>query len=374
MCYYGGHDFYSVGSFENEKGQYSFNVEGGDSNNFGTLAYDYGGDNFAAQTFFDQKTENTIMSTWSLEGDCDWNLEQFPPATCLETMARGWMGVHTLPRSVSVEEFNDGAVALKFTPLESMANLETGKEENQSGETSFTMRSTTFKLELAAPVSNDSFDVFATVLASDDGQESTTVGIKSGEIVPNSELIFVNELAKSASLCADIEPLDEAVDCKAQCEATEGCFAWNFIPSTASSDDNNNNCETFCGNIAPVMSSSNVGCDWGNRGDSYSDPALSTSGVVGRGWAVVYMDRSNASLAETYGKHGFLSLIRIEEEEEELALTVFVDKSIVEVFAMGGRIAMTGRVYPTLEDSDGVSVGGGDGVSASLKELGNAFV
>jgi len=53
-------------------------------------------------------------------------------------------------------------------------------------------------------------------------------------------------------------------------------------------------CSLFCGNIAPLMSSNNLACDWGNRGGAYSDPALSTSGFKGAGWAIVYIDRSKS--------------------------------------------------------------------------------
>jgi len=69
-----------------------------------------------------------------------------------------------------------------------------------------------------------------------------------------------------------------------------------------------------------------------------------------------------------------VSALRI-EEGESISLDVYVDKSIVEVFAMDGRVAMTGRVYPTLDDSEGVSVNvrGGVSVSVDMNEFGSAF-
>jgi sucrose-6-phosphate hydrolase SacC (GH32 family) len=41
----------------------------------------------------------------------------------------------------------------------------------------------------------------------------------------------------------------------------------------------------------------------------------------------------------------------------DLDLLIFLDHSIIEIF-INGREAMTGRVYPVLPDSDGVSVSG----------------
>jgi len=231
MCYYGGHDFYSLGSFD-ESDDYKFTVSGGENNNFGTLPYDYGDTMFAAQTFFDGKTNSTIMSTWSLEGDCDWSLEEFPPVTnCPETSARGWMGVHSLPRVVSVEEFADGAVALKFSPMPSTDSLKTGKSETQtadadSSDASFDMKSQTFSLEVSFDRAGDSFEFAASVLKSADGSEETVVGIKSAEFVENSELIYVNEEARSGSLCGGVEAgsVADANECKQQCDDSDECF------------------------------------------------------------------------------------------------------------------------------------------------------
>jgi sucrose-6-phosphate hydrolase SacC (GH32 family) len=95
-------------------------------------------------------------------------------------------------------------------------------------------------------------------------------------------------------------------------------------------------------------------------------------------WAVVYIERQNSSLADTYGKHMLAGLVRLLPGEENVTLRVFVDKSIIEVFAMGGRTAVTGRVYPTLVATGigGYSSGHGlppAGFIARAYEMGSAL-
>ena len=56
--------------------------------------------------------------------------------------------------------------------------------------------------------------------------------------------------------------------------------------------------------------------------------------------------------------------------EGEVALRVYWDKSVVEVFAMGGRTALTTRVYPRSQASDGIAVG----AAAAAVGVATAFV
>jgi len=379
MCYYGGHDFYSLGTFDVHN-DYDFKVLGGEDNNFGTMVYDYGDTTFAAQTFQDGKTGETIMSTWSLEGDCDWSVEEFPPVeSCPATMARGWLGIHTLPRVVRAEVV-DGTVMLKFKPLPALDNLKTGKSEEMSVEQGeqkmFELRGRSYDLNInfEMPVGDSDFVVDANVLADDEGREGTVVRIRSAKVVENCELIYINDAARNATLCGvgGEDALGGVDECSKSCEDLEGCFAWNFIEGEIG-------CQQFCGSILPLMSSNNVGCDWGNRGPDYGNPADSVCGFQdATKWIVVSIERENSSAAEEggFGKHSFIAPVRV-LEGESVDLRIFVDQSVVEVFAQGGRVAMTGRVYPSLEQSDGVSVGvGGGGVGAvkvQMNEFGSAF-
>jgi sucrose-6-phosphate hydrolase SacC (GH32 family) len=105
--------------------------------------------------------------------------------------------------------------------------------------------------------------------------------------------------------------------------------------------------------------------------------------AIGSRWASVYMNRAQSSLAAAtdagpsgYGLFPYAGLVQIlPEDEAAVKLSVFVDRSIVETFAMGGRAALTGRVYPSLADADRIGVyssGGVRGVNATAWEMGPA--
>ena len=100
-------------------------------------------------------------------------------------------------------------------------------------------------------------------------------------------------------------------------------------------------------------------------------------------WAVVYIERRNSSLSlqapAAYGMHTLAGLVRVlpgqEYDNGKIDLRVFVDKSIVEIFAQNGRSVVTGRVYPTLVATKvGVYASGqGESVFAEAFAMGAAF-
>ena len=92
------------------------------------------------------------------------------------------------------------------------------------------------------------------------------------------------------------------------------------------------------------------------------------------------------SVLEIDAKHSSLASVRIRPVEqagvasdpnEPLELRVFIDRSVIEVFA-GGRQYIAERVYPSLTDSDGFSVEsrGADAVLKSLEtwQMKNIYV
>ena len=133
-------------------------------------------------------------------------------------------------------------------------------------------------------------------------------------------------------------------------------------------------CRTVC-HVVPLQAVSNQDCNWGDR----HDPTHSISGMK-HGWASLYMDRSNSSLAAPnaappgYGTFGYAGLVRLLPGEVSLALSVYVDKSIVEAFAMDGRATLTGRVYPSSASATNVGIySQGASASAAAWALGPAF-
>ena len=96
--------------------------------------------------------------------------------------------------------------------------------------------------------------------------------------------------------------------------------------------------------------------------------------VFDRKTATLSIDRSRASLDPTVHKTRYIAFAADPvyggsldlAEGEPLRLRVYVDRSIVEVFA-NGRLCLTDRVYPTLRESTGIGVfatGGGGALKA----------
>ncbi|MEN4099280.1 MAG: GH32 C-terminal domain-containing protein, partial [Anaerolineaceae bacterium] len=95
-------------------------------------------------------------------------------------------------------------------------------------------------------------------------------------------------------------------------------------------------------------------------GDEYTEI------VYDREKGALSLRRSHASLdsrANRDDRGGELEL----EPGEDLELRIFIDHSVIEVFA-NGRAALTGRVYPVRKDSTGIQVfsKGGNGSLAGL--------
>ncbi|AZN42965.1 glycoside hydrolase family 32 protein [Paenibacillus albus] len=81
----------------------------------------------------------------------------------------------------------------------------------------------------------------------------------------------------------------------------------------------------------------------------------------------ITLDRSNSSLFSGVRKADMVSELNLQDGSESLQLRLFVDQSVVELFA-GDEICMTARVYPSLEDSNGVRLqAGGEALISSLE-------
>lgn len=87
-------------------------------------------------------------------------------------------------------------------------------------------------------------------------------------------------------------------------------------------------------------------------------------------WAAgtITLDRSNSSLFDGVRKAETVSKLSVEEGADSLQLRIFVDQSSVELFA-GDEICMTARVYPSLDDSNGVRLQSSGEVRVSGLEI-----
>ena len=487
MCFFGGHDFYTIGEFDEKQKTF---VPHDPDRNMGSDPFDVGGLLYASQTFTG-KDNVKITSSWVLEGDCDWTKSTYPPI-CPAMDARGWLGVHSLPKIVTIEYLpplphatvhTAPRKALQFEPLPALASLRTGKTEsrivtnkketcldsidwhpgvmvhdlhphvdmmnvanltvaecgqkccdiegcvafvniqsqlsptgncsqanatccwlkptvnmsrlhavcpsctsgilknNNNDAVRMKMTSTTFSLDLSFDISNNmegAWNVYADVLLSENGNEFTRVGVKSSKWMNNTELVYVNDKQKKDSLCTAERTVKDYASCQKICTSISNCLGWTVIPTSVEEEDTvtSYQCTTRC-DIVPLISVSSKDCSWGSE----HDPIGSISGMVYRDegvhFAMVYMNRRHASLATSVDLlYPYAGLVRL--VEDHVNVSVYVDKSIVEMFVQNGRVVLTGRVYPTLKDSYYIEVGenglvDGNGVNVTVWEMGSAF-
>jgi beta-fructofuranosidase len=98
----------------------------------------------------------------------------------------------------------------------------------------------------------------------------------------------------------------------------------------------------------------------------YFDPSNNTIGV----------DRAHSSLIKEFTNYthaGYFKPYQIAQGKnssstETIDLTIFVDGSLIEVYA-NDRFALTSRIYPSREDSTGISLFAGEGVNVEYSRI-----
>ncbi|MEM7111446.1 MAG: glycoside hydrolase family 32 protein [Chloroflexota bacterium] len=84
-------------------------------------------------------------------------------------------------------------------------------------------------------------------------------------------------------------------------------------------------------------------------------------------YGTLRIDRTKSSLDPETHKSEYHGLVPL-TSQDSLTLHIFVDNSVIEVFA-NGRTVLAGRVYPTREDSDGIWLGVEGNGRCRLKKL-----
>lgn len=165
--------------------------------------------------------------------------------------------------------------------------------------------------------------------------------------------VFLNDAQRAKSRCVPRFAVGAPGECRTRCVGHgAACLGWTATPNNHSSY----NCTLTCG-VVPLLAVSGLDCNW-----AVSAPTGSVAGMIG-GWGSVYMERSRSSLVTSKDlQFPYGGLVRLLDSETEGALSVFVDKSIVEVFAMGGAGATHRSCVP---------VAGGCGRRGRLRERGN---
>ena len=352
MCFWGGHDFYTLGAWNGT------HFAPDDPLLSQTSPADYGGELWASNTFAGADGAVLTMA-WVLEGDCD--VEAWPPQkACQRVLDRGWYGVLTVIREVTLRSValpGGGAQrALAYAPVEALASLRFNAERVAlAGDGKFHPLKTAgaaLDVSLTAAVGTD---VAVRVLASPDGEERTVVSLTSAKRIDHAELVYLNAAQqKKATLNATAAASIDA--CEARCLSDARCLGWTATPVSEGAVA----CRTL-GRLVPLLTKTKEGCDWGkNLG---RDPRDSTSGVKGASWAVLAIDRSASRLSGGYGTHEYAALVPL--DGDAATVRVLVDGSVVEAFCAG--VAVTARVYPTRDDAVGVAVSATTGATVSVE-------
>ena len=93
----------------------------------------------------------------------------------------------------------------------------------------------------------------------------------------------------------------------------------------------------------------------------------STSGFKARDRvAALYVDRSRSTLAPGVPDFGYAKALFLAPGETEVAIDAFLDGSILEAFANGGRACATARLYPTRPDATRLAAYNAGAAAATL--------
>lgn len=368
-CSDSGREFYALGRWNSKT--HSFSLLDAKSD-YANNVWD-GGEGYASMALEDPTGGGrTIWSTTLIEGDRDPSDPHsgFINGWCA---ARGWFGTLALPRLVVLNNITlattatgqqQRAVFISTPPLPELATLRSTIDPLHRPELPLAPRSfitlalrgrsleinATFRNLLSrdsaageGTPSTSSFDVGLDVLRSEDGTETTRVGIRSGELLPGVWLwdeVNANVLERNVSGGVDA--------CRALCaQHSPACEAWSY--------SNNALCELKSVADSCIQQASvDAPCflPYPRNGTTSGYAATNARGLR---YASLYIERSASSANATYGKHNFAAKLLLLPGENDINLHVFVDRSVVEAFAQGGRAAVTARVYPTVS-SDNVAL------------------
>ena len=410
-CSDSGREFYALGRYDNG----SFTLLD-DRSDMGNNVFD-GGEGYAHMNVLDPRGgdaagggevgggggdgsggggEGRMLWTGAvIEGDRDPSdpTSGFPFAW---TAARGWFGVLTLPRVLTLGNvtLDDGSFDyfLRTGPLPELSALRQqphggagaaavaaaaerrvrldGTRASWASPRALPVRGRSVEVNASfalPPASADGsgWDVGVQLLWSDGDEEATRVGVRDGSWMEKIDLWDEVNGDYGAANATD------AKGCAARCAADDGCGAWTFTALYAAGSGGG-----WCRLKAQAQRSLLVvggspGCFLPSHGN-WSN-ATSTSGFKqqrGVRFAQLYIDRTRSSVVGAdggdrshgtrrsgdcgrrdcaFGHFGYAQTLRIvPSEDSALQLQVFADRSIVEAFGQGGRAAVTARVYPTL--------------------------
>lgn len=388
-CSFSGREFYALGTYDavtrsftvlNKYSDYANNV------------WD-GGEGYASMHVYDPVGKRMLWLPAVIEGDRDPCHGKDGSGFWQSWMANrsigaGWFGTLGLPREVHLLNLSkhfeqkdgnhDSAVFLRTPPLPELSKLRTtGAEITTSFEVSpgsvwtdrrnKIPRAQTVEVDLTVKLlpAAHSWDFGAQVLWSDDSEEYVKVGVQDADVLPGVDLWDeVNGDSKSFN-ATSLE------HCRTLCMNDVDCEAWTF---TALLDL----CRFKAHARFALQTANSNGAFQPFHDGSTSGYKQPKSGVR---YASVYINRdkhhfhrsSNAQGLKDiplYPNFGYAKALIIEPGQTELNLHVFVDKTIIEVFAQNGSSVVTCRAYPTLKNSNNVGVYNDGSSSITVARLG----
>eukprot|EP01113_Clastostelium_recurvatum_P006540 TRINITY_DN12964_c0_g1_i1.p1 TRINITY_DN12964_c0_g1~~TRINITY_DN12964_c0_g1_i1.p1 ORF type:complete len:604 (-),score=108.21 TRINITY_DN12964_c0_g1_i1:22-1833(-) len=331
-----GRDMWVTGSYKNSGGgKVTFTPTG----TVGTFDF---GDFYASKSFYDTKEKRRVTWGWVLEEDGG-------------AASRGWAGMFTLPRVVTIDPKTN---IIRQNPVDSLSSLRGPLK-------SFSNVSVEVGSEIALPLNgNMQGDQIEMLVTIDDVASSTasfTIRVRSSggsgqQQVEHTDIIVtlpsppsspeVNMDRPGADYHLIVLAKMDANECRTLCEADPLCVVWTAYQNASGT---------------PL-------CTLKNGIPNAVPRANTITGLRGS----VTIDRGASSLASDAAKGSVIAPVI----GQPSTLRVFIDHSVIEVYINGGLSCMTTRVYPTLPSSQGVSLlatGGNVKLSVNIWSMGSIF-
>lgn len=283
---------------------------------------DYSQYYYASKSFADPATGRRIVMAWLSEGD-----------STASQVARGWAGCHGLPRVVRYVDDGDDAGSLVLEPLPELAILR-GARVSLGATTlapgalqSLDTLINGTQLEIharfsAAALAAPGLAVGLDVLHANSTGEYTRVFLLSP--APAAGIVGLNLTSVTPLAMVQVAQHDASA-CAAACLDSALCAAWVLTGSQCS--------------LQPQLPV------W---------PGPACIGCVSGHKAIVGVDRTASSLAVDQQTSPNNGLLGTAARGDTIDLRVFVDHSVIEVFANGARARISSRVYPLAADAVGV--------------------
>eukprot|EP00026_Physarum_polycephalum_P008736 Phypoly_transcript_08836.p1 GENE.Phypoly_transcript_08836~~Phypoly_transcript_08836.p1 ORF type:complete len:388 (+),score=40.93 Phypoly_transcript_08836:242-1405(+) len=305
-------DMWFVGSYQTDDQIFSPMAQG---------QYDYG-KMYASKTFYDSLKDRRILWGWTAEMDSQNS-----------SNTRGWAGLQSLPRELTLTTMNKVAA----NPIEDLSSLRMstvniGQISVDSQGYQITGLTTGNQFEMLINIV--SIDPTVTkfgvnVLQSSQGQETTQIFFLN--TVPPTPIDMPGFDYRGVALPPNV--VDPNI-CQSLCAEDFMCRAWTYTPPGMEAPPAMCYLKSF-----PPAENLHEGCVSGRK-------------------AVVGIDRTNSTLAKDADK----GISTAPMDNEPTNLHIFVDHSVIEVFANDGMSNVITRVYPTL---------GGTGVSVFVEGAGS---